>query len=73
MRQITLEIQSNLDLQLLLSLARRLDIKVVSMRTTPEHGTDEKLELMQAAANDPLFLADIEAISDDFKYVDFEL
>lgn len=63
MSQLTLEIQSNFDLQLLLSLAKRLDIKVVSMQTIPKQGTDEKLQLMQAAAKDPLFLADIQAVT----------
>jgi hypothetical protein len=32
----------------------------------------EKIELMKQASNDPLFLADIKEISEDFSAVDFE-
>jgi len=32
----------------------------------------KKIELMKQASNDPLFLADIKEISEDFSAVDFE-
>jgi predicted DNA-binding antitoxin AbrB/MazE fold protein len=31
-----------------------------------------KLEVMREAMNDPLFLADLEEVAEDFKYVDAE-
>ena len=56
-----------------LALAKRLNANVVSVKSD---GTLQKKNnrhfLLQQAANDPLFLADIAEISDDFKHVDTE-
>jgi hypothetical protein len=36
------------------------------------NGTDARLELMQDAMKDELFLADLHEVMDDFRYVDSE-
>ena len=73
MSQIVLEFSNREDLALLLSLAKRLNANVLSVKSD---GTIQEKNnrhfLLQQAANDPLFLADIGEISDDFKYVDTE-
>ena len=67
MGQIVLEFSNREDLALLLSLAKRLNANVVSVKSD---GTIQEKNnrhfLLQQAANDPLFLADIAEISDDF-------
>ena len=73
MSQIVLEFSNREDLALLLSLAKRLNANVLSVKSD---GTIQEKNnrhfLLQQAANDPLFLADIAEISDDFKHVDTE-
>ena len=73
MSQIVLEFSNREDLALLLSLAKRLNANVLSVKSD---GTIQEKNnrhfLLQQAANDPLFLADIGEISDDFKHVDTE-
>ncbi len=59
------------DLMLLLSLVKRLDIKVITVNEVQQTEND-KMTLMQQAVNDPLFLADVETIADEFKHVDSE-
>jgi hypothetical protein len=56
---------------LLLSLVKRLDIKVITVNEVQQTEND-KMTLMQQAVNDPLFLADVETITDEFKHVDSE-
>ena len=67
MSQIVLEFSNREDLALLLSLAKRLNANVLSVKSD---GTIQEKNnrhfLLQQAANDPLFLADIAEISDDF-------
>ena len=67
MGQIVLEFSNREDLALLLSLAKRLNANVLSVKSD---GTIQEKNnrhfLLQQAANDPLFLADIAEISDDF-------
>lgn len=38
----------------------------------PKNGKDTRLELMQQAMNDELFLADLREVMDDFRHVDSE-
>jgi len=71
MSQVILESNNLLDMQLLLSLAERLNIKVVSVSDTFSN-EENKLDLIREAANDPLFLEDMDSIMDDFKHVDSE-
>lgn len=39
---------------------------------SPVSTNAEKLELMQTAMSDPLFVADLAEINEDFKYADFD-
>lgn len=71
MSQLILQINNQQDLKLLLLLVERLDIKVVRVNEI-EAAQNDKITLMQQAASDPLFLADIATITEDFKYVDGE-
>lgn len=71
MSQLILQTDNQQDLMLLLSLVKRLDIKVVAVNEVQQTEND-KLALMQQAANDPLFLADVETTGDEFKHVDSE-
>ena len=74
MGQLTLEFANREDLALLLSLAKRLNVHVISLISNDlTKPIDSRSVLLQQAANDPLFLADIVEITDDFKYSDAEL
>jgi hypothetical protein len=74
MGQITLEFSNREDLTLLLSFAKRLNVHVVSVKSNDENKTaNSRRMILQQAANDPLFLADIAEITDDFKFSDSEL
>lgn len=74
MSQLTLEFSNREDLALLLSFAKRLKVHIVSIVTNdPKNETDNRRSLMQKAANDPLFLADIAEVTNDFKHIDSEL
>ena len=72
MSQITLEIANTPDLELLLSLVKRLDIKVISLETEMVNKRTQQINQLKTAAIDPLFLADVESIKEDFKYSDAE-
>ncbi len=74
MGQLTLEFANREDLALLLSFAKRLNIHIVSLTSNDLiNPIDSRRVLLQQAAKDPLFLADIVVITDDFKYSDAEL
>ena len=78
MSQVILELSNKEDLVLLLSFAKRLNMNVLSVRSTdaavqPNATSDARLSLMQEAANDPLFLADMEEVMADFEHSDREL
>jgi hypothetical protein len=74
MSQLTLEFTNREDLALLLSFAKRLKVHVVSVVTNDSKTpSDNRLSLMKKAANDPLFLADIAEVTNDFKSTDGEL
>jgi hypothetical protein len=70
MSQVLLEINNQSDLMLLISFAKRLNISVKSVHTD---NTLSKKELMRQAANDPIFLTDIQEIENDFAFSDSEL
>lgn len=77
MSQVVLELDNRDDLALLLSLMRRLNINVVAVRPSPGKGSKssnrkDRIARMRKAASDPLFLADIEAVSADFEHSDSE-
>ncbi|MEK7856439.1 MAG: hypothetical protein AAB288_10135 [Acidobacteriota bacterium] len=44
----------------------------VIIRFSPVSTNVEKLALMQGAMSDPLFVADLEEIREDFRYADFD-
>jgi hypothetical protein len=74
MGQITLEFSNREDLTLLLSFAKRLNVHIVSVKSNDENNSaNSRRMILQQAANDPLFLADIAEITDDFKFSDNEL
>ena len=78
MNQLTLEFSNREDLELLLSFAKRLNAYVISVKlsepTSKATNTrNTRRAILQQAANDPLFLADIAEITEDFKHIDKEL
>ncbi|MEY4904335.1 MAG: hypothetical protein RLZZ292_2150 [Bacteroidota bacterium] len=73
MSQIILEVNNIVDLDLLLSFARRLEVNIISVKENVSFSIPKtRQQWLQEAAKDPLFLADIAQISEDFKYVDSE-
>ena len=73
MSQVVLEFSNQNDLALLLSFAKRLKVKVVSIKRTAKENDakplpDERVARMEKAAKDPLFLADIEEVMHDFAH-----
>ena len=74
MGQLTLEYSNREDLAFLLSFAKRLNVPIISIISNDiKSPVDNRRALLQQAANDPLFLADIAEITDDFKHIDSEL
>ena len=74
MCQVMLESNNDDDLALLLSLVRRLNIKVVTVSPSSQAGSksssrEDRIARMRMAASDPLFLADIEEVSVDFEQI----
>lgn len=73
MSQVVLEFSNRDDLALLLSLAKRLNANIVSIKSSKsQHDKKNRRLLLKKAANDPLFLADVSDITDDFKHIDRE-
>jgi hypothetical protein len=75
MNQLTLEFSNREDLDLLLSFAKRLNAFVISVKLSEPASSviNTRRAMLQKAANDPLFLADIAEITEDFKHIDTEL
>ena len=63
--QLILESNNLFVLQLLLSLARRLEVKVVAVSDSLAEWED-KMGLMKQAAHDAQFFADVAAVQEDF-------
>lgn len=78
MSQIVLEFSNQDDLMLLLTFAKRLNATVISVKKvdakvpSSQTAVSQQLALMQQAANDPLFLEDVEEVMADFAYADSE-
>ncbi|HMH45558.1 MAG TPA: hypothetical protein VK557_18865 [Pyrinomonadaceae bacterium] len=47
-------------------------VSELNRENDPNTGTDARLVLMQEAMKDELFLADLQEVMDDFRYVDSE-
>ncbi len=74
MGQLTLEYSNREDLAFLLSFAKRLNVPIISIISNDiKSPADNRRAILQRAANDPLFLADIADVTDDFKHIDDEL
>ncbi len=67
-----LEFSNQNDLDLLLSFAKRLKVKVVSIKkdVLKKPSQDHRAQIMKKAATDPLFLADVENVMSDFAHAD---
>jgi hypothetical protein len=73
MGQLTLEYSNREDLAFILSFAKRLNVPVISVSPNySENIAEQRRAMLQKAANDPLFLADIADVTDDFKHIDGE-
>lgn len=75
MSQVTIELATQEDLDLLLTLLHRMKIHVLEVKGSIEVNEtsvnlSEKIELMHLAANDPLFQADVEEVITDFHFAD---
>ena len=73
--QVTLNIPNQNAWLALQPLIQYLHIDIIESKkgeTIAEDKVLSKIELMQKAACDPLFLADIEEITEDFKFADLE-
>ncbi len=74
MGQLILEFSNQDDLMMLLSFAKRLNARIVSVKqeekTSGKKAVEDRLELLQQAAQDPLFLADVAEVMDDFAHAD---
>lgn len=67
MSQVVLEFSNREDLTLLLSFAKRLNAHIVSVKSNDvSQPINKSRAMLQQAANDPLFLTDIAAITADF-------
>ena len=74
MGQLTLEYSNREDLAFILSFAKRLNVPVISvLPNSSENIAEQRRAMLQKAANDPLFLADVAEVTDDFKHIDGEL
>ena len=74
MGQLTLEYSNREDLAFILSFAKRINIPVISVLPNySENIAEQRRAMLQKAANDPLFLADVAEVTDDFKHIDGEL
>lgn len=70
MSQVVLEFSNGEDLNLLLSLAKRLNAHILSVKSDSSvEGKNNRRILLEQAANDPLFLADVAEITNDFKHI----
>lgn len=69
--QVTLNIPNQNAWLALQPLMQYLHIDIIESKKG-ENKVLSKIELMQKAACDPLFLADIEEITEDFKFADLE-
>jgi hypothetical protein len=73
MSQVVIEFNNYNDLNMVVTLAKRLNGNILSMKNdTEELKKSAKMNLMKKARKDQLFLTDINEIEFDFKYIDSE-
>ena len=69
MSQIVLELSNREDLALLISVAKRLNAHIISIKTeTKDKSHESRADVLKAMATDPLFMADVSEITEDFKF-----
>lgn len=69
MSQIVLELSNREDLALLISVAKRLNAHIISIKSeTKDKSHETRADLLKAMASDPLFMADVSEITEDFNY-----
>ncbi len=69
MDTISIEILNPKATQLLQDMA---DKELIAIKGNPEKAFSEKIAILKQAFADPLFLADVKEIADDFKVIDKE-
>ena len=73
MSQIVLELSNREDLALLISVAKRLNAHIISIKSEIKDKSHEtRADVLKAMAADPLFMADVSEITEDFKFSDKE-
>ena len=71
--QTTTEINPNIAKQILNNAkSKGLPVEVYLKEVIETQKDDERIMIMREAAEDKLFLADLEEIAEDFKHTDFE-
>ena len=69
MSQIVLELSNREDLALLISVAKRLNAHIISIKSeTKDKSHETRADVLKAMAADPLFKADVSEITEDFNY-----
>ena len=69
MSQIVLELSNREDLALLISVAKRLNAHIISIKSeTKDKSHETRADVLKAMASDPLFMADVSEITEDFNY-----
>lgn len=69
MSQIVLELSNREDLALLISVAKRLNAHIISIKSeTKDKSHESRADVLKAMATDPLFIADVSEITEDFNY-----
>ena len=69
MSQIVLELSNREDLALLISVAKRLNAHIISIKSeTKDKSHESRADVLKAMAADPLFMADVSEIVEDFNY-----
>jgi hypothetical protein len=69
MSQVILELSDKNDLELLLAFAKRLDVRIISVKNIKK---ERKMSLMREIVKDPIFLEDMAQLANDFVHVDKE-
>jgi hypothetical protein len=69
MSQVILELSDKNDLELLLAFAKRLDVRIISVKNIKK---ERKMSLMREIVKDPIFLEDMAHLANDFVHVDKE-
>jgi DNA-binding protein len=75
MSQLTLEFSNKEDLNLVLSVVKRLNIQIVSLKSTGDSqmSAQDRISILQKQSRDEQYIAETEEITSDFIHVDKEL